>query len=290
MGLKKANKDVVKDDLGFNEAVNQIEEESYRNIDNDSPVVSEDGFIHDVPMLYGFYDENTGILHNTFTYREMDGRDEEAINKNDVKSNGAKVSNILVERCVSEIGTFKKSEMGTKEWGAFVRNLAGGDIDFMCLKIREISKGSTVTFTQVCPRCGSKMITEMECNEFQTKKFEGETPYIPFNLPRGYKDKLNKIHKKGTIRLANGFDREVVAPLMAKNKAVAITKLLLRTMNLDDDTPVSEDCIRCMSVRDRDYLEKVIEEKGFGVDMSFEGIKCSCGMDLSDVRGQSDFF
>ena len=286
MALKKKN-----DDLGFKDAVNEIEDSELRQLDLDTPVESEDGCIHDEPMLYGYFDEKTGILHNTFTYREMDGRDEEAINKAEVKSNGAKLANVLVERCVTEIGTFKKSEMGTQSWGKFIRNLCGGDLDYMMLKIREISKGKTVTFTHKCPNCGAKLITEVECSEFKANKFEGDSIYIPFDLPKGYVDKKNEVHKTGTIRIANGYDREVVTPLYRKNKAVAITKLLFRTMQLEDGTPISEDCIKKMSLRDRDYLEKLIEKNSFGIDMSFEDLRCSsCDTDLSDVIGQSDFF
>ena len=286
MALKKKT-----DDLGFKETVNSIEDENLRQLDLNTPNVAEDGCIHDEPMLYGYFDESTGTLHNTFTYREMDGRDEEAISKSDVKSNGAKLANILVERCVTEIGTFKKSEMGSKNWGNFIRNLCGGDLDYMTLKIREISKGSTVTFTHKCPNCGTKLITEVDCSDFKAVNFEGDSIYIPFELPRGYVDKKKEVHKTGTIRIANGYDREVVTPLYRKNKAIAITKLLLRTITLDDGTPVSEECIRSMSLRDRDYLEKLIEDKSFGVDMSFEELRCStCDTDLSEVAGQSDFF
>ena len=286
MALKKKT-----DDLGFKDTVNEIEDSELRQLDLDTPNVAEDGYIHDEPMLYGFYDEETGILHNTFTYREMDGRDEEAINKTEVKTNGAKLANVLVERCVTEIGEFKKSEMGTKNWGMLIRKLCGGDLDYMMLKIRELSKGSTVTFTHKCPNCGAKLITEVECSDFKKTKFSGDSVYIPFDLPRGYKDKNNIIHKRGTIRIADGFDRESITPLYAKNKAVATTKLFLRTMSLEDGTPVSEECIKRMSLRDRDYLEKLIEENSFGIGMEFEDLRCSnCNNDLSDVQAHSDFF
>ena len=286
MALKKKT-----DDLGFQDTINEIEDSELRQLDLDTPNVAEDGFIHDEPMLYGYYDEETGTLHNTFTYREMDGRDEEAINKAEVKSNGAKLANVLVERCVTEIGEFKKSEMGAKNWGNFVRKLCGGDLDYMMLKIRELSKGSTVTFTHKCPNCGAKLITEMECSEFSATKFEGKSIHIPFELPRGYKDKRGVIHKTGTIRIANGFDREVVTPLYRKNKTVAVNKLFLRTITLDDGTPVNEECIKNMSLRDRDYLEKLVADHSFGIDMSFDGIRCEvCDTDLSETQGQSDFF
>ena len=286
MALKKKT-----DDLGFQDTINEIEDSELRQLDLDAPNVAEDGCIHDEPMLYGYYDEETGTLHNTFTYREMDGRDEEAINKAEVKSNGAKLANVLVERCVTEIGEFKKSEMGAKNWGNFVRKLCGGDLDYMMLKIRELSKGSTVTFTHKCPNCGAKLITEMECSEFSATKFDGDSIHIPFELPRGYKDKKGVIHKTGTIRIANGFDREVVTPLYRKNKTVAVNKLFLRTITLDDGTPVNEDCIKNMSLRDRDYLEKLVADHSFGIDMSFDGIRCEvCDTDLSETQGQSDFF
>lgn len=285
MALKKKS-----DDLGFQDTINEIEDSELRQLDLDAPNVAEDGLIHNEPMLYGYYDKETGTLHNKFTYREMDGRDEEAINKAEVRSNGAKLANVLVERCVTEIGDFKKSELGTKNWGNFVRQLCGGDLDYMMLKIRELSKGSTITFTHKCPNCGAKLITEMECSEFNATKFEGDSTDIPFELPRGYKDKRGVIHKKGTIRIANGFDREVVTPLYRKNKTVAVNKLFLRTISFDD-TPVNEDCIKAMSLRDRDYLEKLIEDKSFGIDMTFDGIRCEvCDTDLSETQGQSDFF
>lgn len=286
MALKKK-----RDDLGFQDAVDAVEEENLRQLDLDAPNVAEDGYIHDEKMLYGYFDEETGTLHNTFTYREMDGRDEEAINKNEVKSNGAKLANVLVERCVVQIGDFKKSDMGTKKWGTFIRNLCGGDLDYMMLKIRALSKGNTVTFTHKCPTCGAKLVTEVDCSDFKCIEFTGDSIHIPFDLPRGYVDKNGVVHKKGTIRIANGFDREIVTPLYRKNKAVATTKLFLRTMELDDGQPVSEECLKNMSVRDRDYLEKLTYDNAYGVDMTFDDLRCSvCDTDLSEVAGQSDFF
>ena len=286
MSLKK-----VTDNAGFKDAVDEVDESELRQIDTTTPLTSEDGCIHGEKMLYGYFDEETGTLYDTFSYREMDGRDEEAINKSEVKTNGAKLANVLVERCVTEIGVFKKSEMGTKAWADFVRKLCGGDLDYMMVKIRELSKGDTVTFSHKCPRCGTKLTTEMKCSDFEVTPFEGKSIYIPFELPRGYKDKNGNIHKTGTVRLANGYDREVITPLYAKNRAVATTKMLMRIMQFDDETPLNEDCLRSMSLRDRDYLEKLVSDNSFGIEMKFDELKCpSCGNDLSSVQGSSDFF
>lgn len=285
MALKKKS-----DDLGFQDTIDEIEEEGYRQLDPNSPITSEDGYVHGEPMLYGYKDKETGILHNTFTYREMDGRDEEAIQKAEVRSNGAKLTNTLVERCVLEIGDFSKKEMGSKKWGDFIRNLNSGELDYMMLKIREISKGSEITFSHKCPRCGTKLDTVMEISDFKCTEFGGEEE-IPFELIRGYKDKNGVIHKKGFIRLTNGYDREIITPLMMKNKANAITTLITRVVTFDDGTPVFSDNVKAMSVRDRSYLEKLINDSTYGIDMSFDDVHCpSCDADLSEERYTSDFF
>lgn len=285
MALKK------KTDNGFAEAVEEVEEQSLRQINTDTPVTDEDGYVHEEPMLYGYKDPETGILHNTFSYREMDGRDEEAISKGDVRSNGAKLSNILVERCVSQIGDIKKKDIGPKAWGDLVRRLYGGDIDYMVLKIRAITKGKIVTFTHKCPNCNTKLTTEVSCDEFKTSTLEGNEE-IPFTLPgRGYRDSKGGYHKEGTIRLMNGYDRELVTPVMAKNRANGVTSVLTRIMTFNDGTPVFAENVKSMSVKDRDYLEKLHNDNNFGVDMSLEDVQCTvCGNDLSDSVVQSDFF
>lgn len=280
-GLKKIN---TNNDL--EKVVNEIESESYRTLDMDIEV-SEDGYVHDVPMLAGYVDKN-GVLHNTFTYREMNGRDEEAINKADVRSNGAKIVNVLVERCVVQIGTLNKKECGA-QWGTIVRELLGGDLDYMAFKIRELSKGKEVEFTHKCPNCGTKLTTIVNTDEFSIKPFTGQSA-IDFTLVRGYKDGRGAIHKEGTLRLPNGFDREIVTPIMKKNPSTATTMLLSRLVAFHDGALVTQNGINDLSLRDRDILEKIIKENAFGIDTTIEITCSSCGQDLSGEVGQSNFF
>ena len=279
-GLKKAN---ANDEL--NKVVNQIEDEYVRNL-NDEVEVDEDGFVHDEPMLAGYVDEH-GTLHNTFTYREMNGRDEEAISKADVRQNGAKMVNILVERCVESIGTLTKKDCGVR-WGSIVRELLGGDLDYMAFKIRELSKGKEVEFTHKCPSCGTKLTTIVETSEFNIKPYMGQSA-IDFTLVRGYKDKKGT-HKEGVIRLPNGFDREIVTPLFKKNMSTAMTMLLTRLVSFHDGAIVTQNLVNEMSLRDREILEKIIKENTFGVDTSIDNLTCtSCGQDISGEVGQSNF-
>lgn len=280
-GLKKANNV----DTGFNKTVADIEAESYRTL-NLEDMVDEDGIVRDVPLLAGYTDKD-GVLHSTFSFREMNGRDEEAISKADVRSNGAKMVNILCERCVVQIGTLTKKECG-HNWGKIIREMLGGDIDFMVFKIRELSKGHEVAFTHRCPNCGTKLNTTVDTSEFEVKPYMG-TPFVEFTLPRGYKDNKGVIHKEGTLRLPTGLDREIVTPVFRKNPTTATTLLITRLISFNDGATVNQSRVSDMSVRDRDVLEKLIQENVFGISTQFDLTCDNCGQSISGEAGQSNF-
>lgn len=280
-GLKKS----TGNDSELTKVVDQIEQETYRTLD-DEIEIAEDGYVHDVPLLAGYTDKN-GVHHDTFTYREMNGKDEEAISKAEVRQNGAKMVNVLVERCVVAIGTLTKKECGA-EWGKIVREMLGGDLDYMAFKIRELSKGKEVEFTHKCPNCGTKLTTIVNTDEFEIKPFMGSYA-VEFSLPRGYRDAKGELHKEGMMRIPNGFDREIVTPLFKKNVSTATTMLLTRLISFNDGAFISQSLVNEMSLRDRDILEKIIKENAFGIDTTVE-ITCStCGADISGEAGQSNF-
>ena len=281
-GLKKANNGSSNE---LEKVVSQIESENVRTL-NDEIEVGEDGLVHDVPLLAGYVDKD-GVLHTTFTYREMNGKDEEAISKADVRQNGAKMVNVLVERCVTQIGTLTKKECGAR-WGTVVRELLGGDLDYMAFKIRELSKGKEVEFIHKCPNCGTKLTTIVSTDEFQIKPYMGQSA-IDFSLVRGYKDGRGELHKDGIIRLPNGFDREIVTPLFKKNPSTAMTLMLTRLIAFNDGALVTQNLVNEMTLRDREILEKIIKENTFGIDTNIEIVCSSCGQDISGEVGQSNF-
>lgn len=277
--LERANKNEL------DKVVNAIEEENIRSF-NDSVEVDEDGFVHDEKLLAGYVDKE-GVVHDTFTYREMNGRDEEAISKADVRSNGAKMVNVLVERCVTQIGTLTKKEMGVK-WGQIIREMLGGDLDYMAFKIRELSKGKEIEFVHKCPNCGTKLTTIVNTDEFNIIPFNGEFS-VPFSLPRGYKDAKGELHKDGVMRIPNGLDREIVTPLFKKNMSTATTMLITRLITFNDGALVTQNLVNDMTLRDREVLEKIIKDNTFGLDTSLDIVCSSCGQDISGEVGQSNF-
>ncbi len=284
MALKKAS---ATDEL--RDTLDTIDQEEMREINVNTPAVDEDGVVHGEQLLAGYIDKD-GVLHSDFDYREMTGKDEEAISKAEIRSNGAKLCNILVERCVTRIGGIVKKDVGQFKWSQIVRELLGGDLDYIVFKIRELSKGNEVEFTHKCPNCGQKLITIMNTNEFKIQPFKGERE-IPFELVRGYKDNKGNVHKTGVMRLPNGLDREIVTPMFRKNTSSAITTLITRCTQFDDGTVPNSQQVQDMSIRDRDILENIIKENVFGVDTTIEGLICdNCGQDITGELGQSDFF
>ena len=267
-------------------AIEAAEEDNVRTLEGDIEV-GEDGCVHNVPLLAGYVDDD-GILHSTFSYREMTGRDEEAINRGDVRANGAKVVNIICERCVTEIGTLTKKECGAK-WGQIIRSMLGGDLDYMAFKIRELSKGKEIEFTHKCTSCGTKLKTIVNTDEFGIKPFLGQS-ILDFSLYRGYKDGKGQVFKEGHLRLPNGFDREIVVPQFKKNGSTATSLLLSRLVSFDGDVVVTQKNITEMSLRDRDILENLLKDNTFGLDTEIEIYCDSCGADLSGEVGQSNFF
>lgn len=280
MELKKTNKE----DMAS--VIDQIENESMRHLNE--VLTDEDGVVRDEPLLAGI--EYEGDFLRTFSYREMNGKDEEAINKPEVRSNGGKLVNVLLERTVIDIGGKTRKELGAKKWGELIRSMLGSDLDYMAMKVRQISKGNDITFSHVCPKCKTKLKTIIGIDEFDITPFNGCFS-VPFELPaRGYKDTKGVVHKTGTIRQTTGLDREIVFPLFKKNSASATTMLLTRLVTFDDGTPVFNDRIADMCLRDREYLENLIKDNVFGVDTNLE-ITCDvCGEDISGQVGSSDFF
>lgn len=265
--------------------IDEIEEENMRTL-GDIPV-DENGYAHD-ELLAGYEDED-GVVHTEFAYREMNGKDEEAISKPEIRGNSAKVVNVLVERCVVSIGTYDKKTLGAKKWGDLVRKLLGGDLDYIILKIRELSKGKEIKFNHVCPNCKSKLTTIVDTDEFEIIPYTGMSE-IPFSLPRGYLDKDGNRHTDGTIRLMNGLDREIMVPIFRKNEATGTTMMFTRLVKFNDGLRVTNDVISSLGLMDREYLEELVKENVFGVDTRLD-LECNvCGESLAGEIGTSNFF
>lgn len=267
-----------------NESENLIEKavsQEFNLADEDDEQVFE--------LLAGYKDKD-GVIHREFTLREITGKDEEAIHKSDTKSNGSKVVSVLLSRCVTSIGTLTPKSVGKQKWEELIRSLYTGDQDYMLIQLRKLSIGEEIELNHVCPNkeCKAKLHTVVSVDELEVVPFSGER-IIEFELPRGYKDRKGVLHKTGTMRLPTGLDREVLTPLAKTNLAKAETVMLTRLCKFDDGAYVDEDVMGSLSIRDREYLQKLLQEHFFGVKLETEVTCDSCGESFVGSFNASNF-
>lgn len=248
---------------------------------------AEEGEVHD--LLAGYIDEN-GVNHKTYTLRDMTGEDEEYINRSDIKANGAKVSTALLSRCVTSIGTLTKKSVGPKAWNKIFEDLLVGDRDVMLVQLRKESIGNEIEVVHTCtnPECKAKLKTVIDIDELPIIPFDGMRE-IPFELPKGYKDNKGILHRTGKMRRPNGLDGEILTPIAKKNLAKATSLLLSRICQFDDGTYVDQLVMAKLSTRDREYLQKLLNEHSFGVEMSVPVMCDVCGEEFTGTLNQANF-
>ena len=104
----------------------------------------------------------------------MTGVEEEAISRNEIKSNGGKVIRTLIERCCTRIGTYEQSALKEREWREIVQSLTVGDQDYIMLKIREVTIGKEIEVTHKCPNCKQELVTALDIDELEITPFKGD--------------------------------------------------------------------------------------------------------------------
>jgi len=222
------------------------------------------------------YRDESGVLHTLFVYRDMDGEDEEALGKANVKNDAYKIAETMLTRCLVQIGNIDKKRVSADEWRKVVKSLSIGDQDIAILRIREEAVGTEIKVSHVCPSCGNKLETVIDTSELNIIPYGGEDE-IEFELPKGLRVK-NGMAKKGIIRLPDGTDRQMLSDIASKDISKANSLLLVRTLvKLENVEVITDDTVKKMSLRDRKYLLSVISEHAFGVDTSIEITCPSCG-------------
>ena len=240
-------------------------------------------------FLAGYEDEN-GVVHREFELKEMTGRDEEVLRKADAGKNPSKAIRELLERCILRIGTYNKKNCPGTKWGDIIKKLIVFDQDYALMQLRKISLGNEITVEHICPNtdCKAKIETILDIDELEIVEFKGDR-LIKFEMSRGYTDKQGEVHKTGTMRLPTGLDREILTPIAKQNQAKATTSMLTRLCKFDDGTPVTEEVMSDLTVRDRKYLMDLLNEQQFGYVLKVD-VECdSCGETFEGSLNSSNF-
>lgn len=239
-------------------------------------VLLEDTVVFELEV--GHKDES-GKVHKEVEIRDLTGFDEEQISKPEVRGNIGKLITTLLSSVVVRIGDLTPKEVTSKaKWEKIFRKLPMGDRDRIMLEIRKLSNGDEIELDMKCPHCKGKIkhVVEIE-NDIEDRALEVDAYAIPFELPKGLKNKDGELCKTGFIRLPDGEDQDQLDAIARKNPGQANTTLLTRVINeLDGYGKISLADLRKMSVRDRDYLIKLLGENSYGpkFEISFPCPSC----------------
>ena len=242
----------------------------------DEPLyLEEDGYF--VGEFQRGYKDEDGKLHTLFVYRDMDGEDEEALGKPNVKNDSYKIAETMLVRCIMQIGDIDKKKVSADQWKSIIKSLAIGDQDIAILRIREEAVGTEIRVKHSCQSCGQQLETVIDTSELNIVPYNGNDT-IEFELPKGLRTKDGKLAKKGFIRLPNGTDRQMLSDMANKDISKANSLLLVRTIDkIDGVDVITDDTVKKMSIKDRQYLLGLVRDNSFGVDTSVD-ISCpSCG-------------
>lgn len=231
------------------------------------------------------YKDSEGIVHKTVTLRPMMGEVEEAMADPKVKNNGGKIITELCFGIITEIGSLKKV---TKD---IVRNLSIADRDFIVLANAIVSFDfleKPLEFEALCPTpnevCGKKITLIHDLNKLEIGMIEeGEdfTTEYEFQLKDGvYYD--NKLHKEIVVTLLNGRVQEATSPILQRNLAEGETSAFQMITKRIGDIPILRPDMfkKNMTKRDRDRINKELNNLGIGVDFKVSAICPECGFEF----------
>jgi copper chaperone CopZ len=219
-----------------------------------------------VVTLEAGYTDKEGVKHTEFEIRDIQGVDEEAISANDVRTNIGRVITVLLANTTVRVGDLTPKEIGKGKWEKIFRDMKMGDRDKLLLELHKLSKGNEMELDMKCPHCKGKIKHIVDADEdIEYKELEVDVDKIPFELPRGFKNKDGEICKTGYLRLPDGMDQESLDAVARKNPGQANTALLARALiELKGEDSITQAMLRKMSTRDREYLIKLIADSGFG--------------------------
>jgi hypothetical protein len=241
---------------------------------NDNLQVLEETYTFELP--HGVKDE-AGNLHKEIELIEMNGVVDETIARPDIRTNIGKIVGAVIGVCLKRVGTLTPQKLGRTKWEKMITDMYMGDRDYIMFKLREITYGNDLELPLQCPHCSDKFVHVVELNtDVEINLPQGDPDRIPFELPKGVKDKDGALVTAGFMKLPTGFDQEQMDNLLRKNPGQANTTLLTRAVKELGDIELSSLIIRNLNKRDRDYLVQQLAENMFGPKMVLE-INCpSC--------------
>lgn len=237
-----------------------------------------------VELGYGYVDQS-GVRHTQATVEEMTGEAEEALTTAEADANPAKALTKVLAIIVKGLGNqdFVSREM--------VRRLVIGDREHLFLVARKLSFGDKLVVSGMCPACRQQVKKGISVDEVRIRKWSGQDPIIG-RLPNGV-EYDGGVHTDIELRYPNGADQETVGPVMRHEPARGVSLLyrdIIQKVGIVPKEKITEEMILKMTIRDRTYIQDLIEENMPGPELNVEIICPHCGEYFKVLLAFRDFF
>lgn len=246
------------------------------------------------------YRGGDGTLYNMVEIVAMDGNDEELIMDKKVASNGANVVTTLLANKIVSLSNDEGKELDRVSFN-MVKGMFTGDRDMILMAIRKLSLGNIMTINAQCPRCGEKYEVDIDIDEDvvvnvwdpeenELHRSKHGAGFVDFELPDGVYDG-ETVHKKGWLKLPDGYIEEQLAPMVNQNPGKANTALITACIQQLGDLPmIDSKMVRSMTRKDREYITSLIKDANVGPQFRV-GVSCPyCGNDFKVMLELPNFF
>ena len=244
----------------------------------------------EVTLPIGFVD-GEGRVHRQVSLRKMTGRDEALLADPANQRNGGRLVTALLHSCITRIGDLESLRRND------IETMYSVDRNFLLIRLRSFTFGSTLPAGYTCPSCGSRFEQEEDLDALPTRLLaDGEQPEdIVVELVDGYVDRDGSVHTSMTLRPARGDDESAAAPQMRKNASLGKNALLARCLRSLGDLPqhrleaLGPKILADLTLTDRRLIDRAFNDGVPGIDLIRE-IDCpSCGHELRASLDMTNF-
>lgn len=248
---------------------------------------------HGAVELPGGFIDAGGTIHRVVLLKEMTGVEEDILSGSGPVS--VRMSTIL-ENCTLRIGTIEDREQVKNA----LLSLPVGDRLALVIALRELSLGPDFEMRVKCPAvdCRKEQSYTAKLADIKPKEMdEPERRSFSDELPSG---------KKIVWEVLTGRDEEQFLSVEKKvGEGIGTKQLLMRVRSVEDENgkahqinlngiqlKQSINILKSLSLRDREFIRKRIDECEPDVDREIEFICSSCGMEWKGQLGvgQLGFF
>lgn len=227
-----------------------------------------------------------GSLYHKVKIREVIGLDEEFISQPKFKNNPASMVVELVGRCIAEV-----EGLGTDVTPAHLKVSSTGALDYLFIKIRNLSGGPDYTIEDKCSN-GHKYVDYISLEDDLDVK-EGE-PVVEIKLPRGIR-KDSGVVKKIKLAFPDGNLQEYFVKKGTKKEELdkfgeINTEVIFRCIGgVNKELKITRDDVKRLSRADRKYITNYIQENSPGINTEVSCVCETCGDEFTHTVNPFDF-